>query len=113
MYVLISLISLSIVFFYRFFFFFFKHKTAYVLRISDWSSDVCSSDLPAAGPRLRRRRGTPGGAVRAQRLRSRGRHALRGVHLGHLRRVPLGRSEERSVGKECVSTGRSRGSPSH
>src|SRR3546814_2375005 len=27
------------------FFFFFKHKTAYVLRISDWSSDVCSSDL--------------------------------------------------------------------
>src|SRR3546814_7996390 len=27
------------------FFFFFKHKTAYELRISDWSSDVCSSDL--------------------------------------------------------------------
>src|SRR3546814_4714797 len=26
-------------------FFFFKQKTAYVLRISDWSSDVCSSDL--------------------------------------------------------------------
>src|SRR3546814_8499420 len=26
-------------------FFFFKHKTAYVMRISDWSSDVCSSDL--------------------------------------------------------------------
>src|SRR3546814_6029254 len=26
-------------------FFFFKHKTAYELRISDWSSDVCSSDL--------------------------------------------------------------------
>src|SRR3546814_7422971 len=31
------------------FFFFFKQKTAYELRISDWSSDVCSSDLsPAA-----------------------------------------------------------------
>src|SRR3546814_5634057 len=37
--------------------FFFKQKTAYELRISDWSSDVCSSDLlrrdvpvPAAGP---------------------------------------------------------------
>src|SRR3546814_10016254 len=30
-----------------FFFFFFKQKTAYELRISDWSSDVCSSDLRA------------------------------------------------------------------
>src|SRR3546814_16320232 len=28
-------------------FFFFKQKTAYDMRISDWSSDVCSSDLPA------------------------------------------------------------------
>src|SRR3546814_684005 len=30
---------------YLFVFFFFKQKTAYELRISDWSSDVCSSDL--------------------------------------------------------------------
>src|SRR3546814_5751847 len=30
-----------------FFFFFFKQKTAYEMRISDWSSDVCSSDLRA------------------------------------------------------------------
>src|SRR3546814_3892345 len=29
-------------------FFFFKQKTAYEMRISDWSSDVCSSDLWAA-----------------------------------------------------------------
>src|SRR3546814_1366871 len=29
------------------FFFFFKQKTAYEMRISDWSSDVCSSDLLA------------------------------------------------------------------
>src|SRR3546814_13337295 len=29
-----------------FWFFFFKQKTAYEMRISDWSSDVCSSDLP-------------------------------------------------------------------
>src|SRR3546814_18715250 len=29
-------------------FFFFKQKTAYEMRISDWSSDVCSSDLGAA-----------------------------------------------------------------
>src|SRR3546814_1887652 len=33
-------------------FFFFKQKTAYEMRISDWSSDVCSSDLPRVGPRL-------------------------------------------------------------
>src|SRR3546814_4815948 len=32
------------------FFFFFKQKTSYEMRISDWSSDVCSSDL--AGERL-------------------------------------------------------------
>src|SRR3546814_5086713 len=32
-------------FLFCFFFFFFKPKTAYELRISDWSSDVCSSDL--------------------------------------------------------------------
>src|SRR3546814_6865012 len=30
-----------------YFFFFFKQKTAYEMRISDWSSDVCSSDLTA------------------------------------------------------------------
>src|SRR3546814_16655482 len=44
------------------FFFFFKQKTAYEMRISDWSSDVCSSDLavrpcdrptPGLGDRLR------------------------------------------------------------
>src|SRR3546814_7691149 len=32
-------------FWFCFFFFFFKQKTAYEMRISDWSSDVCSSDL--------------------------------------------------------------------
>src|SRR3546814_7437288 len=31
------------------FFFFFKQKTAYEMRISDWSSDVCSSDLHFGG----------------------------------------------------------------
>src|SRR3546814_8769711 len=94
-----------------FFFFFFKQKTAYEMRISDWSSDVCSSDLR----RL---------VVVADRARS-----LQGK--GALRRVPEGdragqehivraaeeagrtRSEERRVGKECVSTCRSRWSPYH
>src|SRR3546814_2810036 len=33
---------------YMLYFFFFKQKTAYEMRISDWSSDVCSSDLAAA-----------------------------------------------------------------
>src|SRR3546814_4062796 len=33
-------------------FFFFKQKTAYEMRISDWSSDVCSSDLVLRQPRL-------------------------------------------------------------
>src|SRR3546814_2817652 len=40
-------------------FFFFKQETAYEMRISDWSSDVCSSDLQhfrAAQPRLERHR---------------------------------------------------------
>src|SRR3546814_7044990 len=44
------------------FFFFFKQKTAYEMRISDWSSDVCSSDLGDALPRVRGRR------ARAQRI---------------------------------------------
>src|SRR3546814_6498832 len=37
--------------------FFFKQKTAYEVRISDWSSDVCSSDLLGNADRLRRARG--------------------------------------------------------
>src|SRR3546814_5070576 len=41
-------------FYFVFFFFFFKQKTAYEMRISDWSSDVCSSDLLAGiKPHLR------------------------------------------------------------
>src|SRR3546814_18402654 len=41
--------------------FFFKQKTAYEMRISDWSSDVCSSDLPIP---------TPDGDGRAGRMRA-------------------------------------------
>src|SRR3546814_6577012 len=55
------------------FFFFFKQKTAYEMRISDWSSDVCSSDLRAGsfvgpstrGPRRERMLARPGGFRRA------------------------------------------------
>src|SRR3546814_1356692 len=37
--------AMSYSFLIVYFFFFFKQKTAYEMRISDWSSDVCSSDL--------------------------------------------------------------------
>src|SRR3546814_5359520 len=42
---LVYMLCLLIVCYRCFFFFFFKQKTAYEMRISDWSSDVCSSDL--------------------------------------------------------------------
>src|SRR3546814_5072695 len=41
------ILSSLLLFFY--FFFFVKQKTAYEMRISDWSSDVCSSDLVRPG----------------------------------------------------------------
>src|SRR3546814_8316112 len=101
-------------------FLFFKQKTAYEMRISDWSSDVCSSDLLVAavdvptvedGLHL----------VAGQRLELEQRlgHPVQVVHvLGeHLARLFLrfldDRSEERRVGKECVSTCRYRWPPYH
>src|SRR3546814_7567987 len=50
-------------------FFFFKQKPAYELRISDWSSDVCSSDLGAAGPTRARETGLQGCCARNARQR--------------------------------------------
>src|SRR3546814_2483950 len=45
------ILSISVIYYsFTFFFFFFKQKTAYELRISDWSSDVCSSDLRQRQP---------------------------------------------------------------
>src|SRR3546814_2317590 len=80
-----------------FFFFFFKQKTAYEMRISDWSSDVCSSDLGHRSPCPSPRRPNPGPIP----------------NPGHSSRKRNLRSEERRVGKECVSTCRSRWSPYH
>src|SRR3546814_5117767 len=92
-------------------FFLFKQKTAYEMRISDWSSDVCSSDL-----RLFQLRGYG--------LHPRHRDAGE-IAVGHgpavcadlaaprTRPMVAGRSEERRVGKECVSTCRARWSPDH
>src|SRR3546814_14356927 len=118
------------------FFFFFKQKTAYEMRISDWSSDVCSSDLIGLEPR------PESAACRRLQVRETGAIerpiadiaviVLRGIELNlliltrHLQRhraeimLDLAlyrqfageiarriRSEERRVGKECVSKDRS------
>src|SRR3546814_6444502 len=78
-------------------FFFFKQKTAYEMRISDWSSDVCSSDL-FVNPLPP----TWGNIAKA--------HDRDGAPVA-LPRGYEARSEERRVGKECVSKCRSRWSP--
>src|SRR3546814_3341362 len=97
-----------------FFFFFFKQKTAYEMRISDWSSDVCSSDLSERI--LRGDSGDSGHRMAAQQ----GHRLDVGLNPGAAARIrsgddedPRDRSEERRVGKECVSTCRSRWSPYH
>src|SRR3546814_8958107 len=85
-------------------FFFFKQKTAYEMRISDWSSDVCSSDLAGGLDCV--------GIGKCAHTVSTGRGRNRTI--GRRPRGPRsGRSEERRVGKECVSTCRSRWSPYH
>src|SRR3546814_9307824 len=90
------------------FFFFFKQKTAYEMRISDWSSDVCSSDLSSS---TESRRGAPSSKTVTPPPPPRSRPGP-GVHS-----IPISNSpstpEERRVGKECVSTCRSRWSPYH
>src|SRR3546814_13750915 len=113
------------------FVFFFKQKTAYEMRISDWSSDVCSSDLGVAGPaprqparRLRRlpRPGAQGDPRYGKLCLALDRGGHRSYHPAwqpHQSGNPLRRgqsphrSEERRVGEECVSTCRSRWSPYH
>src|SRR3546814_4819605 len=83
------------------FIFFFKQKTAYEMRISDWSSDVCSSDLLV---------GYCHGSTRCKPRSGPDRRCCVGTKYATGVR---GRSEERRVGKECVSTCRSRWSPYH
>src|SRR3546814_2240034 len=83
--------------------FFCKQKTAYELRISDWSSDVCSSDLALRVCRV--------GLAGAERPFVEKSSSLRAKRSNPERLTHSGRSEERRVGKECVSTCRSRWSP--
>src|SRR3546814_742035 len=99
------------------YFFFFKQKTAYEMRISDWSSDVCSSDLDLALTFLR---GVIFGIFRKVAMRARFLDRIDDQGSLGLERRELGshlliafRSEERRVGKECVSACRSRWSPYH
>src|SRR3546814_7860637 len=98
--------------------FFFKQKTAYEMRISDWSSDVCSSDLEALA-RLRNMIGQiPDWATLQSFLPPdmddpfTMRSAIASTFNASLEMAKQGlRSEERRVGKEGVSTCRSRWSP--
>src|SRR3546814_5660684 len=108
----------------RYIFFFFKQKTAYELRISDWSSDVCSSDLHprqvgVLAARLGQRFQFVVGGTKALRIDHRADHHWKTLpllvviephrhHLADDEAEELHRSEERRVGKECVSTCRSR-----
>src|SRR3546814_4162842 len=99
------------------FVFFFKQKTAYEMRISDWSSDVCSSDLTACIEEAILDAGIPVAGQRRTNARNRlpGETRIRIVEErtgeNRLDRDAGDRSEERRVGKECVSTCRSRWSP--
>src|SRR3546814_4062395 len=93
--------------------FFFKQKTAYEMRISDWSSDVCSSDLHELLTGVARRRDS---RTVLARMRSATRFTCPATSLHSIANWPQAsptRSEERRVGKECVSTCRSRWSPYH
>src|SRR3546814_19956484 len=118
--------------------FFFKQKTAYEMRISDWSSDACSSDLIGLERVIRRFPFVPNDPAQldedcyeafniqveglARRFQATsGNHMIIGVSGGldstHALIVAakacdrLGRSEERRVGKGCVSACSSRWSP--
>src|SRR3546814_3004736 len=105
--------------------FLFKQKTAYEMRISDWSSDVCSSDLDDEGERPKP---PPIPFSYIKKSKQHTPHTHR-AHTAHAHTAPCAlcgalvnicarvvvcvRSEERRVGKECVSTCRSRWSSFH
>src|SRR3546814_6247105 len=109
---------------FSFLFFFFKQKTAYELRISDWSSDVCSSDLPHTGIDRPPVGKFDDRAVSGREPLCIGRTDcgldLHLAGIGNAEQFGFGldegaqtRSEERRVGKECVSTCRPRWSTYH
>src|SRR3546814_2238067 len=87
---------------------FLKQKTAYEMRISDWSSDVCSSDLNRACRSIPSTSTTSSSTVPCAASSNKRRSARERAWSP---REPLRRSEERRVGKEGVSTCRYQGSP--
>src|SRR3546814_3479771 len=108
--------------------FFFKQKTAYEMRISDWSSDVCSSDLEigrvaeeaSAVERAEHWRLLYVALTRAEEklvvtgsLGPRAKGEVKPESWYAAVEGALIRSEERRVGKEGVSTFRSRWWPHH
>src|SRR3546814_3657472 len=103
-------------------FFFVKQKTAYEMRISDWSSDVCSSDLLEHVRKYRREACYHAGCWQdpfllygtvVTLLPPKHNGVVKGIGSSIVSVMALFRSEERRVGKECVSTCRSRWSPYH
>src|SRR3546814_16377025 len=101
------------------FFFFFKQNTAYEMRISDWSSDVCSSDLPPAwrGVRLgvrerwSRAESARRGPVYLQRHRPDPECGDRGIRFGvcpgNLRTAPSRQGSSQTRDRKSVVKGKS------
>src|SRR3546814_9755082 len=102
---------------------FFKQKSAYEMRISDWSSDVCSSDLAFAGaalkiilyavrsPSLRQRLRNQLPAVRYAIKRNETAHArtLRGAQKGFIQRLePIAQSFEPTLLADRINNGLNR-----
>src|SRR3546814_4454545 len=100
------------------YFFFFKQKTAYEMRISDWSSDVCSSDLKDGDGDAEQFGAAAGLHTQPADDERDADMVAMGEGIGQCQEGRGGhaidrRSEERRVGKESVSTCRSRWSPYH
>src|SRR3546814_1537659 len=100
------------------FFFFFKQKTAYEMRISDWSSDVCSSDLQkieiseiinsSVNLNIQFIKDRPINFLTEDAPEMPKLVNIIDKNSNTKALIRRGRSEERRVGKECVSTCRSR-----
>src|SRR3546814_4905940 len=79
-------------------FFFFKQKTAYEMRISDWSSDVCSSDLLERRIILEHRERRRGERLGLARKRAGLAHQILGL-ARDARRVEIGAPREIKIGR--------------
>src|SRR3546814_2239823 len=100
--------SFRFVFYCYFIFFFFSSRRRHTRwRISDWSSDVCSSDLNIIDVATKEfaEYGLSGARIDEIAAKTKSSKRMIYYYFGDKE----GRSEERRVGKECVSTCRSRG----